>query len=117
MLAVVVLTGWWPLLAVQALLFAATVALGPGRGPWGLVFRALVRPRLSSPAWWEDAAAPRFAQGVGRAVVGAGLLLALIRPSGPAKVYVFRMVGIMLLSGGVVLGISAWFTWGWSTTL
>ena len=52
--------------------------LGPGRGPWGLVFRTLVRPRLSAPAWWEDAAAPRFAQGVGLAVVGAGLLLAAL---------------------------------------
>ena len=49
-------------------------------------------------------------------LVGAGMLLALIRPSGPAKVYVFRMVGIMLVAAGVVLAISAWFTWGWSTT-
>ena len=77
-LAAVVLTGWWPLLAVQAALFAATVALGPGRGPWGLVFRTVVRPRLSPPTWWEDAAAPRFAQGVGLAVVGAGLVLAAL---------------------------------------
>ena len=28
------------------------------------------------------------------ALTGAGLLLALIRPSGPAKVYVFRMTGM-----------------------
>ena len=49
-------------------------------------------------------------------LVGAGLLLALTRPSGPAKVYVFRMVGIMALSAGVVLAFSAWSMHQWSTT-
>ena len=48
------------------------------------------------------------------ALVGAGLLLALIRPAGPAKVYVYRMVGIMALSAAVVLAFSAWATWEWS---
>ena len=47
-------------------------------------------------------------------LVGAGLLLALIRQSGPAKVYVFRMVGIMALSAGVVLAMSATAMWQWS---
>jgi hypothetical protein len=47
-------------------------------------------------------------------LTGAGLLLALTRPAGPAKVYVFRMVGIMTLAAGVVLGISAssLLSWG-----
>ncbi|WP_093005961.1 hypothetical protein [Sphingomonas palmae] len=49
------------------------------------------------------------------ALVGAGLLLALTRPSGPAKVYVFRMVGIMLLSGGAVLAMSAAAMQQWSS--
>jgi hypothetical protein len=48
------------------------------------------------------------------ALVGAGLLLALTRPSGPAKVYVFRMCGIMLLAGGVVLAMSATAMRQWS---
>ena len=48
------------------------------------------------------------------ALIGAGLLLALTRPSGPAKVYVFRMVGIMLLAGGAVLAMSATAMWNWS---
>ena len=48
-------------------------------------------------------------------LLGLGLLLALIRPSGPAKVYVFRMVGIMALSLGVVLAVSATAMWQWST--
>ena len=47
-------------------------------------------------------------------LVGAGLLLALARPSGPAKVYVFRMVGIMALAAGVVLAFSASAMWNWS---
>ena len=47
-------------------------------------------------------------------LVGAGLLLALTRPSGPAKVYVFRMVGIMALAAGVVLAMSATAMWRWS---
>jgi len=47
-------------------------------------------------------------------LVGAGLLLALTRPSGPAKVYVFRMCGIMLLAGGIVLAMSATAMWNWS---
>ena len=41
----------------------------------------------------------------------AGLLLALIRPSGPAKVYVFRMTGIMALAAGAVLAMSATAMW------
>ncbi|MDB5696686.1 MAG: hypothetical protein JWN21_2229 [Sphingomonas bacterium] len=57
-----------------------------------------------------------FAVAAVLSLVGAGLLISLTRPSGPAKVYVFRMVGIMALSAGVLLAISAWFTWGWSTT-
>ena len=48
-------------------------------------------------------------------LVGAYLLLALIRPSGPAKVYVFRMAGIMLVSGAFVLAASAYAMWQWST--
>ena len=48
-------------------------------------------------------------------LTGLGLLLALIRPSGPAKVYVYRMVGIMALSGGIVLAMSAFAMWDWST--
>lgn len=48
------------------------------------------------------------------AVTGAGLLLALVRPGGPARVYVYRMVGIMALALGVVLAMSATAMWQWS---
>ena len=48
------------------------------------------------------------------ALVGVGLLAALARPSGPAKVYVFRMAGIMALAAGVLLAFSASAMWNWS---
>lgn len=48
------------------------------------------------------------------ALVGAGLLLSLVRPSGPGKVYAFRMVGIMALAAGIVLAFSAWSMQEWS---
>lgn len=47
-------------------------------------------------------------------LTGAGLLIALVRPLGPAKVYVYRMVGIMALSLGIVLAFSATAMWQWS---
>lgn len=47
-------------------------------------------------------------------LAGAGLLLALVRPSGPAKVYVFRMAGIMLVAAGIVLAFSARSMHRWS---
>lgn len=53
------------LLIAQALLFGVGVVFGVQKGPWALVFRRLVRPRLSAPSHLEDAAPPRFAQGVG----------------------------------------------------
>jgi len=68
-LALVLLTAPSPfgiaLLAVQAALFAVGVGLGVQRGPWAVLFRRVVRPRLAPPAHLEDPSPPRFAQGVG----------------------------------------------------
>ncbi|WP_375397963.1 hypothetical protein [uncultured Sphingomonas sp.] len=47
-------------------------------------------------------------------LLGAGLLLLLARPQPPARIYVYRMVGIMALSGGIVLAMSAVAMWQWS---
>ncbi len=49
-------------------------------------------------------------------VVGTGLLLALARPQPPARVYVYRMVGIMAVSLAIVLAFSAHAMWQWSDT-
>lgn len=50
---------------IQAVLFAIGAGLGVQRTPTGLLFRSLIRPRLSPPDQLEDAAPPRFAQAVG----------------------------------------------------
>ena len=71
------------LLAVQVVVFAIGALTGVQHTPYAWLFRALVRPRLGAPAELEDAAPPRFAQGVGLAfavvalagyVAGADLL-------------------------------------------
>jgi len=64
-------------LLIVALLFAWSL-LAPRSQPWSALYRALVQPRLSPPAELEDPRPPRFAQGVGLAVVGIGLILHLI---------------------------------------
>ncbi|MEV5413329.1 DUF4395 domain-containing protein [Thermopolyspora sp. NPDC052614] len=70
-LALVLVTGWAWLLAAQAVVFALGAV---DRSPYGLVFKALVRPRLGPPAELEDAAPPRFAQSVGLVCAVAGLI-------------------------------------------
>ncbi|MFF5260101.1 DUF4395 domain-containing protein [Actinomadura viridis] len=64
-LIAVLVTGSRVLLAAQAVVFALATVLGLRYAPYGLVFRVLIRPRLSPPGELEDAAPPRFAQGVG----------------------------------------------------
>lgn len=50
---------------VQAVLFAIGAGLGVQKTPTGVLFRSLVRPRLSPPSELEDPTPPRFAQAVG----------------------------------------------------
>lgn len=71
-LAAVLITadGW--LLAAQALVFAIGAFGGLRFAPYGLLFRALVRPRLAPSAQLEAEAPPRFAQGVGFAFAVVG---------------------------------------------
>ncbi|MCW6010968.1 DUF4395 domain-containing protein [Micromonospora sp. CPCC 205371] len=63
-LVVVLITGSGWLALVQAAVFAVTAA-NPRRGPYGLLYRALVAPRLGRPTELEPAAPVRFAQAVG----------------------------------------------------
>jgi hypothetical protein len=71
-LAVVLVTGNGWLLAAQAVVFALAAVGGLGRSPYGWLYRRLVRPRLGPPTELEDAAPPRFAQGVGLAFALVG---------------------------------------------
>jgi hypothetical protein len=64
-------------LVVVAALFAVGAVRGAQGSVQGLLFRALVRPRLAPPARTEDPRPPRFAQLVGLVITGAGVLLAL----------------------------------------
>ena len=63
-LIVVLATGWGWLALAQAVVFAVTAA-DPRRGPYPLLYRALVLPRIGPPAEREPAAPVRFAQLVG----------------------------------------------------
>ncbi|GAB3807872.1 DUF4395 domain-containing protein [Humibacter antri] len=66
------------LVAALALLFLWGAVAGVARHPWGLLFRALVRPRLEAPAELEDAAPPTFAQGVGFVITALGAVLQVV---------------------------------------
>ena len=72
-LAVILVTssGW--LAVAQAVVFAIGAFAGIRRAPYGLIYRALVQPRLAKPTELEHPAPPQFAQLVGFmfAAVGA----------------------------------------------
>jgi uncharacterized protein DUF4395 len=71
-LVVVLITSSAWLLAAQAVVFAIGAVFGLRYAPYGMIFRALLRPRLGPPKELEEEAPPRFAQGVGllMAVIG-----------------------------------------------
>jgi hypothetical protein len=71
-LAVVLVTSWWPLLAAQAVVFAIGAFVGLRVAPYSLAYRYLVAPRLGPTDEREDAAPLRFAQAVGFVFAVAG---------------------------------------------
>src|SRR5215510_12009645 len=73
-LAAVLVTGWWPLLAAQAVVFAIGAFVGLRYAPYSLLYRYLVAPRLGPSTEREDAAPLRFAQGMGFAFAVTGVL-------------------------------------------
>jgi hypothetical protein len=75
---------FWLLVAIDALFLVGAV-FGNSRHPYGIIFKALVRPRLAPPKELEDAAPPQFAQAVGFFVASIGVVLgALAVPYGVA---------------------------------
>lgn len=66
--AALAVLGW------QVLVFAIGAIRGPASGPYSLLYRKVVRPRIGPPSETEDAAPPRFAQGVGLVFAAVGLL-------------------------------------------
>jgi hypothetical protein len=81
---VVLITSSAWLLAAQAVVFAVGAIFGMRYAPYGLIYRWLIRPRLGPPGELEDAAPPRFAQGIGLVISVVGVIgyLAGIRPLG-----------------------------------
>jgi hypothetical protein len=73
-LAVVLVTGWWPLLAAQAVVFALGAFVGFHVAPYSVLYRYLVAPRLAPTGEREDTAPLRFAQGLGFAFALVGTL-------------------------------------------
>nr|WP_042183635.1 DUF4395 domain-containing protein [Kibdelosporangium sp. MJ126-NF4]CEL15669.1 FIG00996259: hypothetical protein [Kibdelosporangium sp. MJ126-NF4]CTQ93594.1 FIG00996259: hypothetical protein [Kibdelosporangium sp. MJ126-NF4] len=73
-LAVVLATQWWPLLAAQTVVFAIGAFAGLTYSPYSLIYKHLVAPRLSRTDEREDAAPLRFAQGVGFAFAAVGTI-------------------------------------------
>ncbi|MFE3271017.1 DUF4395 domain-containing protein [Streptomyces sp. NPDC059215] len=73
-LAAVLVTGSVWLLAWQTLAFALGAAGGVTRSPYGVLFKAVVRPRLGPPTGFEAPEPPRFAQAVGLGFAVVGLI-------------------------------------------
>ena len=61
-------------LAAQAVIFGIGAFAGLGYAPYGLLYRYLVAPRLGPTDEREEAAPPRFAQGVGFGFAVVGVL-------------------------------------------
>ncbi|HZC26958.1 MAG TPA: DUF4395 domain-containing protein, partial [Actinopolymorphaceae bacterium] len=71
-LAAVLVSGQWWLLALQALVFATGVVFGLRRSPYSILYARLLRPRLGPPGELEEETPPRFAQAVGFVFAAVG---------------------------------------------
>ncbi|GHF11347.1 DUF4395 domain-containing protein [Pseudolysinimonas yzui] len=59
----------------NAAVFLWSAVAGVARHPYGLFFKAVIRPRLKPPLELEDPTPPTFAQGVGLFVTVIGIVL------------------------------------------
>ncbi|MDH6424920.1 hypothetical protein M2114_001037 [Aurantimicrobium minutum] len=66
------------LLTYITVIFAIGAFAGIGKHPYGAIFKALVRPRLSAPTELEDPKPPTFAQLIGFIITLAGLVFAVL---------------------------------------
>jgi Domain of unknown function (DUF4395) len=102
--ALILVTGSGWLALAQAAVFAVTAA-NPAYGPYSIVFRTLIRPRLGPPADLEEAAPVRFAQAVGLVfaaaagvafLAGAGALGLVAAAFGLAAAFLNAVFGLCL---------------------
>jgi hypothetical protein len=104
--ALVLITGSVWLLAAQAAVFAAGAILGVQRSPYGLFYKAVIRPRLRPPAELEAAAPPRFAQAVGLVIATIGIIgfAAGLRPLGLVAAGLGLVAAVLNGVFGICLG-------------
>jgi hypothetical protein len=105
-LVAVLVTGSGWVLAAQAVVFGIGAIFGLKYAPYGLIFRALIRPRLGPPTEMEDAAPPRFAQGVGLAfsVIGVIGYATGLTPLGIAAAALALVAAFLNAAFGLCLG-------------
>ena len=108
-LVVVLATGWGWLALVQTVVFAIT-AVDPRRGPYALLYRFLVAPRLGPATEREDAAPVRFAQLVGFAFLAVASVGYLSGAPGVGVVFAgFGLLAAFLNAAfGLCLGCEAY---------
>jgi hypothetical protein len=63
--------------ATLVVIFAWSATQGVAKHPFGLFFKAFIRPRLAPPTELENAVPPTFAQGVGFVITVVGAILHL----------------------------------------
>lgn len=101
------------LVAWQTIVFALGALVGLQAQPYGIVFRRLVRPRLSPPAELEDAAPPRFAQAVGLLFMVVALIALLAGATPVATVAVALALAAAFLNAAFnfCLGCEMYLMW------
>ena len=116
-IAVVLITGSGWLALAQAIVFAITAA-DPRRGPYPLIFRTLILPRLSPPAEREPAAPVRFAQFVGLIFlsVSAGGYLGGAETLGLVAAAFGLLAAFLNAAFGLCLGCAAYLEFHWLKT-
>jgi Domain of unknown function (DUF4395) len=105
-LVAVLITGSAWLLGAQTVVFAVGAVLGLKYAPYGLIYRLLVRPRLGPPRELEDAAPPRFAQGVGAVISIIGVIgyAVGLAPLGMAAAAAALLAAFLNAAFGLCLG-------------
>jgi hypothetical protein len=68
------------IVAIMTTFFAIGASLGTAKHPYGLIFKALVRPLLPAPKELEDSRPPKFAQLIGFVISSTGLVFGLLGP-------------------------------------
>jgi hypothetical protein len=111
-LAAALLTGSGVLVAVQAVVFAVGVLAGLRYAPYGLLYRALVAPRIGPVREREPEAPVRFAQlvGLGFAVVGAAGYLLGAPTLGAVATGLALVAALLNAATGFCLGCELYLT-------